>query len=62
VFKNTVSKIIFGSKMQEITGGCRKLHDEEFCSVPWLTNWSSFKLEKPYRSAGSKAKRSMLCN
>jgi hypothetical protein len=30
MFMNSVPKRVFGSKMQEITGGCRRLHDEKF--------------------------------
>jgi hypothetical protein len=29
VFENRVLRRIFGPKRDEVTGGCRKLHDEE---------------------------------
>jgi hypothetical protein len=29
VFENRVLRRIFGSKRDEVTGGCRKLHNEE---------------------------------
>jgi hypothetical protein len=29
MFENRVLRRIFGSKMDEVTGECRKLHDEE---------------------------------
>jgi hypothetical protein len=30
VFKNTVLRIIFGSKREEVAGGWRRLHNEEY--------------------------------
>jgi hypothetical protein len=30
VFQNSVVRRIFGPKRNEVTGGCRKLHNEEF--------------------------------
>jgi hypothetical protein len=33
VFENRVLKSIFGSQMQEVTGGCRKLHNEDSCNM-----------------------------
>jgi hypothetical protein len=33
VFENRVLRRIFGSKRSEVTGGWRKLHNEEFCTL-----------------------------
>jgi hypothetical protein len=33
VFENRVLRRIFGPKRDEVTGGCRKLHNEEFHSL-----------------------------
>jgi hypothetical protein len=37
VFENRMQRGIFGPKRDEVTGGCRKMHDEELhnlCSSP----------------------------
>jgi hypothetical protein len=33
VFENSVLRRIFGPKRDEVTGGCRKLNNEELCDL-----------------------------
>jgi hypothetical protein len=47
VFENRVLRTIFESKRDEVTGGWRKLHNEEFhnfCSSPYIIRMIKWRL------------------
>jgi hypothetical protein len=48
VFENRVLRRIFGTKRDEVTGGCRKLHNEElhnFHPSPNITTMKSRRMK-----------------
>jgi hypothetical protein len=49
VFENRVLRRIFGPKRDEVTGGCRKLHNEELRDLYSLPNTSIIRIIKSRR-------------
>ena len=52
VFENRLLRRIFGPKREEVTGECRKLHNEELCELYSSSNIIRVKKSRRMRRAG----------